>query len=139
MRTRSLAPSGHGSRGGERVRGGVKSGAKSVAAGLENVTVMVVDAVTDQRIVARERRLHRRRVRFPQARAALDIGEEQRDGAGRKVCHRWDAAGEGGTHESYRPIDRRRTPRHADGAVSAAEAVLLVAAVAVGLGPRSAA
>jgi hypothetical protein len=26
-------------------------------------------------------------VRFPQPRAALDVGEKQRDGAGRKVCH----------------------------------------------------
>ncbi len=50
--------------------------AEGIAARLENVAVVIVDAVAQQRIVARERGAHRRGMCFPQPRAALDVGEE---------------------------------------------------------------
>jgi hypothetical protein len=71
----------------ERVGSSVERRAKSVAAGLEHVAVVVANAVAQQRIVARQRGAHRRSVRFPEPRAALDVGEQKRDGAGRKICH----------------------------------------------------
>jgi hypothetical protein len=38
-------------------------------------------------------------VRFPEPRAALDVGEQKRDGAGRKICHRGVAAERGRLRE----------------------------------------
>ncbi len=73
---------------GKSVGRRVERRAEGVPARLEDVAVVIVDAVAQQRIVARERSAHRIGVRFPQPRAALDVGEEQRDGAGRNVCHR---------------------------------------------------
>ncbi len=89
-------------RGRHRVGRRVERRAESVATRLEDMAVMIVDALAQQRIVTRERGAHRRGVRFPQARAALDVGEQQRDGAGRKVCHRvasLRAPGRGGPRE----------------------------------------
>jgi len=71
----------------------VKRRAEGIAARLEDVAAVTFDAVPQQCVVASERRAHRRRVRFPQPRAALDVGQQQRDGASRKICHRGVAAG----------------------------------------------
>ena len=86
-------------RRGERVGRRVERRAKRVTAGLEDVALVIVDAMAEQRIVTGERRAHRLGVRFPQTRAALDVGEQQRDGAGRKVCHRVVAARRSGLRE----------------------------------------
>ena len=86
-------------RRGECVGRRMERGAERVAARLEHVPFVIVDAVLEQRIMSRECRAHRRGVRFPQARAALDVGEQQRDGAGRKVCHRVVAARRSGLRE----------------------------------------
>ena len=79
----------------------MKRRAESVATRLEDVAVVIVDALAQQRIVARERGAHRRGVRFPQPRAALDVGEQQGDGAGRKVLPSGPhmAPGKGGPRE----------------------------------------
>jgi hypothetical protein len=86
-------------RRGECVGCRMERRAEGVAARLEHVPVVIVDAVAQQCIVARECRAHRGSVRFPQARAALDVGEHQRDGAGGKACHGVVAAGRSGLHE----------------------------------------
>ena len=86
-------------RRGECVGCRMERGAEGVAAGLEHVALLIADAMAQQRIVARECRAHRRSVSFPQARAALDVGEHQRNGAGGEVCHRVVAAGRGGLRE----------------------------------------
>jgi hypothetical protein len=74
----------------------VKRRAESIASGFEDVSLVIRDAMLEQRIVARERRAHRHSVRFPQLRAALDVGKEQRDGAGGRICHRLAAAEKAG-------------------------------------------
>src|SRR4030095_4402066 len=84
-------------RRGKRIGRRVERRAEGVATRLEDVTVVIGDAVAQQRIVARERGAHRLGVRFPEPRAALDVGEEQRDGAGRNVCHRVLPSGLGRT------------------------------------------
>jgi hypothetical protein len=75
-------------RGCDGVGRGRERGAEGVAAGLEDVAAMILDAMAQQRIVARQRRAHRCRMRLPQARAALDVREQQCDRAAGKVCHR---------------------------------------------------
>ena len=50
----------------------------AVAGHLDDGAAVALDGRARQRVVARERRLHPLGVRFPQARAALDVGEEER-------------------------------------------------------------
>ena len=90
---RTLRVEGRRHRVGRRV----ERRAEGIAAGLENVAVVIVDAMAQQGVVARKGGAHRHGVRFPQPRAALDVGEEQRDGAGREVCHSVVVAREGRT------------------------------------------
>ena len=49
----------------QRLGCGMKRRAKRVATGLEDVAIVIVDALAQQRIVASERRAHRTGVRFP--------------------------------------------------------------------------
>ena len=57
--------------------------AKCIADRLEDVPAMCRDCRAQQRIVTRQRRIHRITIALPPLRAALDVREEKRDGAGR--------------------------------------------------------
>jgi hypothetical protein len=115
-------------RGGNRVGRRVECGAERIAAGLEHVAVMRVDAMAQQRVVSRERCAHCGRLRFPEPRAAFDVGEQHRDGAGGRIGHgigsrRRRTANHTRTPEpAKREASMRRPPR--EGAAREADAAL---------------
>ena len=61
----------------------------TVASGLDDIAVVSLDGVAQDLIVVRQRLLHRRVLRLPQPRAALDVGEQERDRAGRQKTVSW--------------------------------------------------
>lgn len=67
----------------QRVLGGDEGGAEGVADRLEDVAAVDRDDVTQQGVMALESDLHGRTVALPQIGAALDVAEQERDGAGR--------------------------------------------------------
>jgi hypothetical protein len=83
-----------------RVRGGTKHGAELIADGLEDVTVVRDDGRAEQRVVAGEGIPHRGGLLFPEAGAALDVGEEKGDGAGRDLTHVLFPTGNGCAHSA---------------------------------------
>jgi len=66
----------------------VKGSAECVADGLEDVPAMLVDATPYEGVMPGECCAHGFRPGFPQSRAALDIREQQCDGASGKIGHR---------------------------------------------------
>lgn len=79
--------------GSERLRRGRKCRAEGVADRLEYMAIPRDDALPNQFVMTRHRPLHRRPLRLPGARAALDIGEQKGDRAGgrrtvgARFCH----------------------------------------------------
>jgi hypothetical protein len=61
----------------------VEGRAKGIACGLKNVAVLRGNAIPQYIVVSGKRLPHGIMVRFPQPRAALDVGEEERDCASR--------------------------------------------------------
>ena len=72
----------------ETCRDGIRRNRKraqcTVASGLDEIAAVRLDRVAQDRIVLRERLLHGCVLRLPQPRAALDVGEQERDRAGRQ-------------------------------------------------------
>ena len=68
-------------RGSERVAGILERRAEAVALNLEHVTTMRADRVLQQRVVARQRVLHRLRMLLEEPRRPFDVREQERDGA----------------------------------------------------------
>src|SRR5436190_21165732 len=58
--------------------------AESIPSGLEDVTSVRGDSLSYQSVVTRQRRPHRVMLSLPEPRAALDVGEQKRDGACRQ-------------------------------------------------------
>ena len=95
MRTRSTpTPSNesaqlalHRHRRGDRTLRSGECRVHPVAGHLDHRAVVGIDRVAQDLVVARQRRLHRVRELLPQARRALEIGEEERDCAGGQLRH----------------------------------------------------
>ena len=87
-------------RGGDRVLRVVEGGAHAVARHLDDAAAMRLDRGTGQRVVARERRLHARRLALPQLSAALDVGEEEGRDRG-VIVHAWNLEASGGGRLLY--------------------------------------
>jgi hypothetical protein len=90
----------------DRIRRDRKRRMCTVAGGLDKITTVRLDGVAQDRIVARECPLHRRVLRFPQPSAALDVGEQERDRAGRQQpvsarCRRHDGRGPDGPGTAF--------------------------------------
>jgi hypothetical protein len=86
--------------GADRVQGIHEVRVNAIARGLHDGAAIACDDVTRQRIVTRERRAHALGVLLPEARASLDVGEQERDDAGccghgdsgrRPAAARWSA------------------------------------------------
>ena len=65
----------------------VERGAERISHRLEDMTVVRLDHLTQQLVVRLEVGLHLLRVSLPQTSRALDVGEEERDGARRRRWH----------------------------------------------------
>ena len=66
----------------ERVGRDRKRRMRTIAGRLDEITIVRLDGFAQDRIVMRECLLHRRVLRLPQPRAALDVGEQECDRAG---------------------------------------------------------
>ena len=86
----------------DRIRRDRKRAECTIAGRFDEIAAVRLDRVAQDRIVLRERPLHRRVLRLPQPRAALDVGEQERDRAGRQraVSGRQRRHGEGGLNDS---------------------------------------
>ncbi len=71
---------------------------QAVADDLENAAVVCFDGAPHERVVTRERVLHRLRMPLEELGGPFDVGEEESDGTGRKVAH------------ASLPVGRRRRP-----------------------------
>jgi hypothetical protein len=74
-------------RGGDRVVSGVEGSVEPVAGRLDHEAIVRLDGGAHDRIVTGERRPHRLGMLFPEARRALEIGEQERDGSRRHLAH----------------------------------------------------
>jgi hypothetical protein len=61
-----------------RIRCGAERRMETITRGLDDVTVALLDRIPQDLIMAGQRRAHRLRVLLPQARRALEIGEQER-------------------------------------------------------------
>ena len=61
--------------------------AEGIADGLEHMPLVGLDRLPQDGVVASQSRPHPLRLRLPQPRAALDVREEEGDGAGRRLNH----------------------------------------------------
>ena len=79
-----------GGSGGDGIGGARKDGeaAVALAAWPHDMPIVLGDDLLDQRIMPHERLAHRIAVLLPERGAALDVGEEEGDGAGRQLRHR---------------------------------------------------
>ncbi|HEV8256080.1 MAG TPA: hypothetical protein VGR42_03810 [Casimicrobiaceae bacterium] len=68
----------------DRAERRVERSAEAIADGLEHLPAVALNRRAQQSIVADQYLRHRVTVRFPQTRAAFDVGEQKRDVAGRK-------------------------------------------------------
>jgi hypothetical protein len=66
----------------ERIGRGMERRAERIAARLEHMAVVGRDALAHERVVPRQRHLHRCLLRLPKARAAFDVREQERHCAG---------------------------------------------------------
>ena len=76
----------------EGVVGPYEGRAEGVADGLEDLAGVGLDGLAHQGVVALERSAHRVGVRVPTPCRALDVGEEEGDGAGGELAHGSDDA-----------------------------------------------
>jgi hypothetical protein len=67
--------------GSERIRSIAEYREYPIARGLDDASVGRLDRITQHPVVSRERSPHCNRISLPQRRAALDVREEERDGA----------------------------------------------------------
>ena len=74
-------------RAGERVRGGVKGHAESIAHRFENEAAARLKSLAQHPVVRGQRHAHRLGLQIPFFRAALDVAEQKSDGAGRRNAH----------------------------------------------------
>ncbi len=72
---------------GYGIRSGGEGGLDGIADGFEEHAVVCLDCCPQERVVALDRRRHRRLVLLPERGAALDVGEEEGDGAGGEIGH----------------------------------------------------
>ena len=71
----------------ERVAGVLERRAETIADDVEHAAVMRADRAFQQRVMARQRVLHRVGVLLEEPRRALDVGEEEGDGAAGQRVH----------------------------------------------------
>jgi hypothetical protein len=101
--------------GGDSLSGPLEDGAEGVAGGREHAPAAGLDRVPQDGVVARQGRTHPLGALLPEARAALDVGEEEREGGARR--HRAFGRGGGRTYPGERARGsggrtRGRRPAH---------------------------
>ena len=82
----------------QRGIGGCERRTQAVADDLEDAAIVCFDGAPHERVVARERILHRLRMPLEELGRPFDVGEEESDGTGGKVAH------------ASLPVGRRRRP-----------------------------
>ena len=68
----------------QSLRGGGKGGIKRIAAGFEEVTVVLLNRLTQNFIMPRQGRAHGIGLLLPEAGAGLDVGKKKSHGSGRR-------------------------------------------------------
>src|SRR5262249_52535086 len=77
-----------GDRGVDRIRRLHKHRVYSITRGLDDMTRVRRDDITEDRVVTYQRRSHRLRVLPPQTRRTLQVGEQEGDRPRRQLGHR---------------------------------------------------
>ena len=95
-------------RGVDPVGRGREHGEEAVTGGLDHVPAVTLDGLDHQLVVSRQRRGHRVRMLFPQARRTLQIGEQERDRPRRQLRHRTPFTDPAGPASKPGKPDRRR-------------------------------
>src|SRR5215212_5812192 len=70
---------------GYGIRSGGEGGLDGIADGFEEHAVVCLDCRPQERVVVLDRRRHRRLVPLPERSTALDVGEEEGDGAAGEI------------------------------------------------------
>ena len=85
----------HGKRACQRLRRDGERGAEGIAHCFEDKSAVRFDRVAQNSVMEGDGAAHGIGLRFPQPRTAFDVGEQKRDGAGRRLAH----------GESYEGVD----------------------------------